>query len=305
MAGLEILANLFDQLHEDNKRNLKLEFQSWVNNVYRSEGETWRFYGAAGTAAGAEALYTFAGGVASGFVDVLRIGQGIAKGTVGGLAQDGLRIITVAGGVFRVFRVATATLLEVGGPMSCVVSSTAKAGVLSGRWLNLNAFFDQAASLHGGRAVVSAANFKGLLPNSYLAFLRLFAPVTTVAAQSVDDVINAARVANGPVMFAVKWVGKAGMQGGAHMMVAFRDIFGRVRFTDQLGRAVAHPSEIGPILGMNGSSAMILHEAKVVQFMRGGAALQVVSAPLELLNATGLSKLDEQVRKARGVVLGR
>jgi hypothetical protein len=50
---------------------------------------------------------------------------------------------------------------------------------------------------------------------------------------------------------------------------------------------------------------MILHEAKVVQFMRGGAALQVVSAPLELLNATGLSKLDEQVRKARGLVLGR
>ena len=32
MAGLEILADLFDQLHEDNKRNLNLEFQSWVNN---------------------------------------------------------------------------------------------------------------------------------------------------------------------------------------------------------------------------------------------------------------------------------
>jgi hypothetical protein len=304
MAGLEILANLFDQLHEDNKRNLKLEFQSWVNNVYRSEGETWRFYGAAGTAAGAEALYTFAGGVASGFVDVLRVGQGIAKGTVGGFAQDGLRVITVAGGLFRVFRVATATLIEVGGPMSCVVSSTAKAGVLSGRWLNLNAFFDQAASLYGGRAMVSAANFMGLQLKSYLDFLRLFAPVTTVTVHSVDEVINVARVANGPVMFAVNW-GKTSVQG-AHMMVAFRDLFGRIRFTDQLGRAVAHPSEVGPPLhSLRDGTAMILHEAKVVEFLRGGAALQVVAAPLELLSATGLSKLDEQVRKARGMVLGR
>jgi hypothetical protein len=189
--------------------------------------------------------------------------------------------------------------------MSCVVSSTAKAGVLSGRWLNLNMFFDRLASMHGGRAVVSAANFKGLLPTSFLSFLRLFAPVTTIAAQSVDDVINAARVANGPVIFSVKWVGTASMQGGAHVMVAFRDLFGRVRFADQLGRLVAHPSELGPILGMNGPTAMILHEATVVQFLRGGAVLQVLAAPLEVLDPGGLSKLDEQVRKARGMMLGR
>jgi hypothetical protein len=88
MLGIERIAELFDELHAENKRSLGIEFQGWVNNVYRSEGETWRFYGAAATASAAEALYTFAGGVSAGFVDLLRLGDGVKAGTLGGVVQD-------------------------------------------------------------------------------------------------------------------------------------------------------------------------------------------------------------------------
>jgi hypothetical protein len=64
MFGLEAYAKLFDKIHEENRRSLNIEFQGWINDIYRSDGESWRFYGAAATAAAADAIYAFAGGLA-------------------------------------------------------------------------------------------------------------------------------------------------------------------------------------------------------------------------------------------------
>lgn len=290
MFGLEAVADLFDKIHADNRRFISKEFQGWVNSVYRSEGESWRFYGAAATASAADALYTFAGGVGAGFVDLLRIGEGTKGGSLWGMAQDGLRLVTVVGGAFRVVRVAYAGL-EIGGPMSCVVSANAKAGVLAGRWFNLNTLFDRLAGLVGGRAHVLSASFPGLTTQlEFVDFFRMFTRTTVMSVNSLDEVVNAARVANGPVVFAVAW-----KNGIGHAMVAFRDLFGRVRFADQTGKLASASDITGAMQSVYGEIA-VLHEALVVQVMRGGTILHLLASQLNVLHPNGMLKLEENLR---------
>jgi nucleoid-associated protein YgaU len=290
MFGLESIADYFDKLHEDNKRFLRLEFQEWVNDVYRSDGEGWKFYATAATAATAEALYTVAGGLGAGLVDTLRLGEGVKKGSAWGVVEDGLRLTAVAGGAFRVFRVAMASA-EIGGAMSCVVSSSAKAGMLTGRFLRLDQLFNRISTLAGGRKVVVSPNFPGLpTPQYFVDLFRLLGGrVTNVAVKSVKDVVELARTSNQPIVFAVWWKG-----GGGHAMVAFRDLLGRVRFADQLGRLM-NPAAL-PAHTIH-SIASIFHEAAVLKVMRFGAVGHFIAAQLHDLNPEGMYELERHVRE--------
>jgi hypothetical protein len=132
MFGAEKWADAFDDLHRQNMKDINRGLQGWVDDQFQSHGEGWQFYGAAGVAAATEALYSFVSGtMGGGMVDVLRLGEGVKKGTAWGVLQDGLRVLSVAGGVLRFLRITRAFAVG-GGPNSCVITSATKAMRLSG-----------------------------------------------------------------------------------------------------------------------------------------------------------------------------
>ena len=241
MFGAEEWADAFDDLYHDNMKWYRHEMQGWVDGIYQSDGEGAKFYAAAVVAGVGDALFDFVQGMGAGLVDTLRVGEGVKEGTAWGVAKDGLRVITIAGGALKVVRVAAAEL-EIGGQMSCTFSSSAKAAAISGNRLPLSVTFDELAQTAGGRAVVSSPAFPGTSsPLSLVGQLRnMGATVSQVPTGSLADVAEMAGKARGPVLFGVEW-----SSGGGHTMVAYRNIFGQIRFADQLGRTVSEVTQIG------------------------------------------------------------
>jgi hypothetical protein len=131
----------------------------------------------------------------------------------------------------------------------------------------------------GGRAAVMNSSYPGLsTPLQFVDFFRMFTRTTVVSTGSLDDVVNAAKIANGPVVFGVYW-----KNGGGHAMVAFRDLLGRVRFADQWGKLHTAQDLVSQMQGVFGDIA-ILHEAAVIQVMRAGAAGHFLAAQVNMLH---------------------
>ncbi|MGL4552308.1 MAG: hypothetical protein ACRC33_14105 [Gemmataceae bacterium] len=299
MFGLETVADWFDEIHNENKQFLQKEFQGWVDEQYQKHGEGWQFYGVAAGAATLEAMYTFSGGVASGFVDTLRIGEGLKEGTATGVLKDGLRALTVVGGAAKVVRVAAAEV-KIGGWMSCTFSSSAKAAALSGRQ-SVQTAFQNLAKGYGGASTVSAPTFAGTSTPLALAseLKAMGGNVSMNAVQSLDEVAALARHAKGPVVFGVRWAGPAGTPGGGHTMVAFRDIVGRIRFADQSGKVFKSVSQLGPVAEVY-QDAMIVHDAAMITVLKAGTVAQVLGANLQQVDPVAMSKLESKVREKTG-----
>jgi len=320
MFGLEHWADVFDQIHEENQRTIRSGFNEWVRSVYGEHGEGWQLYGAAVTAGTAEALYTFAGGMGQGLVDLLRVGEGAKKGSILGVAQDGLRVVSVVAGGLRVARLA-APFIRFGGVMSCTVSSSAKAALLSGNWFRGWAIFDKLAHTFGGRAAVLGAGFGGAWPAQVFATMRsLGMRITTFNIKTVSDAIAAAQTARGPIVFTVRWANGAG-----HTVVAFRDLLGKIRFADQFGRKVAN---MNAAVGVD-TLAGLVHDADMLQLLRAALAAQLgsglalpkpegdqgsgltaepaddgqvygLAVPLHPVNPEGMRELERVVRQKTG-----
>jgi len=109
--------------------------QAWVDSVYKEYGDegvgsiatyTVAFFASAG-----DVLLDFVQGVgAATFIDPLRLGEGVKKGTVGGYVEDTLRVVGVAGGAVKLLKFGKFALAAGelrGGLMSCTPSSAAKA----------------------------------------------------------------------------------------------------------------------------------------------------------------------------------
>jgi hypothetical protein len=295
MFGLEKIADLFDELHEENQRFIEESFSRWTTSVYEEEGEGGWLYAAVTTAATAEALYKVAGGLGAGLVDTLRIGEGVGSGTAWGVAQDGLRAISVVGGVFRIARLASAEM-KLGGTMTCTIASSSKAAVISGNKPSLSLFFTQAAKLFGGRDHVVSSAFRGTA--TAVEYEELFRAlgmrVTKVAVASADDIAEVARTSRGPVVFGA-W--NAG--GGGHAMVAYRGLLGEIRYADQFGRTATSLTRMGSFSSII-PEAMIVHEAGIVQALRWGAVGQFLTVPVVALPSRGMARLEDEVRKATG-----
>jgi nucleoid-associated protein YgaU len=149
--------------------------------------------------------------VAKGFVDVLRLGDGVKKGGWG-YGQDALRALIVAGPAFRVARNAAALVAEVdfnaylgncawvAGAQSLRFSGTrlfASVGDLA-RWAGLTA-----GETGGVRSAADLAPMLRLLG----AGVRTVAPEGKAAITTMDEVFQAARTnRDGVLMFGIKWL---------------------------------------------------------------------------------------------------
>jgi hypothetical protein len=295
MLGLEKIADLFDMTHEENKKYLGDQFQDWVDNAYKEYGDGWRFKGVAATAATLDALHTFSGAVASGFLDTLRVGEGVKEHTAWGVVKDGLRVMTVASGVSKVVRLSAAAV-EIGGPASCTVSSSAKAAALSGREV-LHTAFENLAEELGGAAKVSAEDFGGTRsPLQLIDGLRkLGGRITGKEVESLEDVVELAKNTRAPVIFGYTW--KTARATGAHTMVAFRDLFGRVKFADQLGRIA---SELPGFETGIFPRAAVVHDAAIVKTLRIGNISHVLATRLYRVPPHALARIEDKVRQLTG-----
>ena len=219
----------------------------------------------------------------AGFVDVLRLGDGISQGTLKGAGQDALRLVAIfpvgkAANVLRSVRGMSLArvIVDTGGP-NCFWVASAKA-------------FGQIGHKYGGKLLASVDDVARALKmpmNNLWSIPNLatgMAYLQRVGAKigAVKPVAGAADIAKmvphdgSVVMIAVRVMDKANVVGG-HAIYAFRNILGQVRYMDRtVGNAAAGAQgvfksieEIAPLYGATALApyeAAILHNVIVKTF---------------------------------------
>jgi len=259
---------------------------------------------AAATAAGTVIVaMDFAGG----FVDALRLGQGVAKGGWRGYGEDALRVLVIlgplgrAGGMLSRFihvrnlRLAVTTN-GITGPCTFTAVNNAMT-VVSGRARNLFITAKDAAKALGiplaGVAKTAggyeiAAWIDDLVPflKSHGAKIKMLTNLTTI-----EDIAKAAKAENGVTIFAIrcKTVNGADI---VHSVIAVRGASGQIRYADYGGRLVESIPELIKNLGYGEVSGEISLMQK-----GGGAAATVVDG----LKVTGM--MENAMAVANGTVL--
>ncbi|MEO1459657.1 MAG: hypothetical protein AAFV49_19110, partial [Pseudomonadota bacterium] len=248
-----------------------------------------------------------------GFVDVLRFGQGAAKGGWG-YAEDGLRLLVLLGPLGRagasygraahlaIRRLAVQTE-GVSGPCTFTAVNHALS-IVGGRPRNLFVTAQDAAAALGKPLASFGKNAEGMHKVwSWVDTLIPFLKSQGVRVRplgvpnSIDDIVRWAANENGVVIFSIRWTRAAGKNKGkaaGHAMIAVRDSLGRVRFSDHGGRLMASLDELAQagenfkavdgyrvFAGAGADKAAVLVEGNAIggaleysaQLMRGSAFL--------------------------------
>jgi hypothetical protein len=194
----------------------------------------------------------------AGMVDALRLGQGVAQGTVKGVASDVMRLLVLIGplakvggivGRFaqtRMIRLAVTTK-GVTGPCTFTAVNNA-ASIVGGGARNFFLTAREAAQALGkplasvgkiGSQYKLAAWIDDLVPFLTKQGVRLR---SLGVPKTIAEVANAAKSENGVVVFAIEWADSAGAIR-RHSMIAVRTAQG-VRFADYGGKFIADLSEL-------------------------------------------------------------
>lgn len=181
--------------------------------------------------------------VGKGTVDVLRFGEGMAEGTVGGVGQDALRALSIVGTVGKGAKI----IKEVIGRsrmVKLIVDPGGRAAALGGGGRCVYVSATQALRQTGQKAYASVddlARELGMtiddLGTSNASQLRAFLMKVKARIGPVlkfrdwKDVERAVPHDGSVVSFGVSWTG-----GGGHRLYAFRDALGRVKIMDRGGK---------------------------------------------------------------------
>lgn len=315
MFGLEHIADEFDKIYESSQ---KAATDALLVRPGRWSGETFGPDSLFGAYLGlfpaeAWAVYSFAAYLGKSLVDVLRLGEGVKKGTVGGFAEDGIRILNLlpvlgmgakgvgfalrGAGVGSRFAASAWGASAAGGNfcMSCGATSSVVAMRLSGQRLLIT--LDEFGNALG-KGSPKSANFPGIWFEELLpAMKKVGAGATEIKMPggSLQTIEGIAAQGKGPVVFGVQWwaqgasgvtqpVRNAALNWGAaeHFLAAFKNSRGAVMVADQFG--VRPIAELGNIQG------------RVSQFTMATRALQFQNvgfvATAEKLIATGSSAIN-------------
>jgi hypothetical protein len=238
------IADWFDKTRKDNEAWIDSTLQPWVGSTLYDDSPWYRNVGIY-TAAGA--LYSvnkFTTTVASGFVDVLRIGDGVQQGGWG-YGKDALRLLMVIGPVLRGARFAVSLIPAVdASPTVGNCTWVAAARLLRLTGVRPLAQLSDVAMASG----VDAAQTAGAWPSELGPALRSLGASVRVG-QSIAKMSDLAEtVAQNPqaaTMFSVNWT-MNGQQVG-HTLVAVRDFMGGMSFIDRSGRIVKNLAELNDL----------------------------------------------------------
>jgi hypothetical protein len=171
--------------------------------------------------------------ITTGFMDMLRLGDGVAEGTAGGFGKDALRLLGILGPAGKLFRLGQAVrgvelargIADPGGGICAWVAMT-KALRQTGQKT-----FVSVPDL-ARAAGINLADYMGgtPVPTIVHALRQLGARFGRLTAvRSMGDVQSLVPRDGSVVLFSAYWA-RAG-----HMMYAFRDTLGRLRIMDRTG----------------------------------------------------------------------
>jgi hypothetical protein len=256
------LADLFDKTRKENDKWVDSELQPWVATTLYDNSPWYRNVGVWTASGTLYALNKFTGAVAAGFVDVLRLGDGVKEGGWG-IGKDALRLLMVVGPALRGARYAIAGIqeLDVG---SAALRQAMQAG---------SSFEDalRAVPWSGNCGWVAAARLLRLTGNGPLAELSdvaraagmdieetgglravtdlnaplrfLGAPTRTAAVNGMKGVADLlSRNPNSSVMFGVRWARDGKTVG--HALIATRNLFGGISILDRSGKMFSSLAEL-------------------------------------------------------------
>lgn len=256
------VANWFEKNRAQSDRIL----DKWVEDSNYNQGVMV-------IAATTHALTTFG----AGFVDLLRLGDGIKQGGLGGWGKDTLRFVAIfpfgrAANMLKTMKGTSAAklIIDIGGP-NCFWVASAKA-------------LRQIGQKHKGKLFASVEDLAKSLgmkmdslwvvPNlstgmSYLQRIGAkIGPIQKVKA--IQDISKMVPNDGSVLMLAVKIV-KDGKEIGRHAIYAYKDYFGRLRFFDRtVGAQLSgttrgvfkNVDEIAPYYG---ATSIVPYEASTIQ----------------------------------------
>jgi hypothetical protein len=236
--------------------------QQWVNNSDSSV----ELHSKAVASAALTTIMT----VGAGFVDILRIGEGVKKGGFWGYTQDGLRLLSIAGPVagraVKLVQLARAKSLADPGGGWCASVAAAKALQQTG-----TKFFIKAED------VIKKINFAPDDLRQFIPFLKDFgARVTHIALAQVNTfkALEKLVLANpkAVVMFGVRWkkYRYTHMERPAgHALYAFTDRAGKFVIADRTGMVVRSLKELenyynGITWAEIASDSLIIHNSIIL-----------------------------------------
>lgn len=237
------VADWFDKARQDNEKWIDSELQPWVATTLYDSSPWYRNVGVWAAAGTLYSLNKFTTTVASGFVDVLRVGDGVKEGGWG-YGKDALRVLMLAGPALRSLRWAAALVPAVDETQT-MGNCTWIAATRMARWTGVKplATLGDVARAQGlsGIGETGGAYADELLP----AFknLGVRARLLNGELQSVDDLASTVRNnPNGTTLFSVQW--KMGGNNVGHSLFAVRNIFRGMTIVDRSGRAVRSLAEL-------------------------------------------------------------
>jgi hypothetical protein len=315
MLGLEKIADSFDRFHAAWDKTVDSTATDYVEGYSRVWGpEDWHTRGAAVQVGLLWAINAFVGGMLGGFADLARLGEGVKKGSFGGVAQDGLRLLTFAGPAMQVVRRGGAMLIA-GNQVSnsCIMTSNAFALRLSATRIGIT--IDELARAGGMVPPTTTPGYVGEMAADIAKALKAvgarvrphkFGPVV-----QIEDVERLARNSRGPVLFEADWFEPEEIRaGGAHAMTAFRDLFGRIMVADQYGiRPLRKMAEIeGSVTRLADISvrssayvieeALMLRNANALSSVPGVASAVKIAVEAYYVPGPSLVAIDNSVRTA-------
>ncbi len=250
---------------EKNRAESDEILDKWVEDSNYSTGSMI-------TASTTKALTTFG----AGFVDLLRLGDGVKEGSLKGAGTDALRFVAVfpVGKAASMLKSAKGLsvskfIVDTGGP-NCFWVASAKALRQVGQKYNgrLLVGVDDLA-----KALKMPMNALWVIPNlaTGMSYLRRLGARTgaIIKVSSIKDIANVLPKNGSVVILAVHVVNNGKVVGG-HAIYAYRNLMGQMRFMDRtVGRTLATGTqsvyksldELAPIYG---ASAIVPYEASVL-----------------------------------------
>jgi LysM repeat protein len=251
------IADWFDKTRHENEKFVDSELQPWVATTLYEDHSWYRNVGVWTAAGTLYALNKFTTTVAAGFVDVLRLGDGVQEGGWG-YGKDALRLLMVVGPALRGARYVIAGIQELdigqaalnqtlqqGASFADALRAVPWAGncgwVAAARILRQTGTGVFAELSDVARAAgMDVADTGGLSSVTDLDAPLRFLGASTKTAQingmkGLADLVS--KNPYGAVMFGVRWIRNGVAQG--HALVAFRNFFGGISILDRSGKVFA------------------------------------------------------------------
>ena len=246
----------------------------------------------------------------AGFVDVLRLGDGITKeGGWRGVLHDGLRLLSIAGPVAKVGRgIARFLVSDVDGGVCAWVSATQALRQTGTKAL---ATIDDLVIATGRTpGPTSMPVLEKILEAAGATIKRLPRPSNMAAVKEL-----AAAHPDGVVMVNLRWTrlvleeGKIVEKEAVHTVYAYRKLFGGVKIVDRTGQVVEALSELEPTATKPGyagisqaypvSGATFVKNATVVTLVSGASAIAVEVRATALASRETIDASYERFRALR------